>query len=98
MQRLVAYKPLAYKPAPSPPSEPLCQALYLPQGQTDSPHFHQHINKHLLNFIQICINVDDCKRIKTRISPKNSMSNSSLKAEEQFVYTFQTHAFIGKHE
>ena len=50
MQGLVAYKPPAYKPTPTPPSKPLCQAIYLLPGQTDSPHLHQHIDKNLLNF------------------------------------------------
>ena len=51
MQGLVAYKPPAYNPAPTPPSKPLYQAIYLLlPGQTDSPHLHQHIGKHLLNF------------------------------------------------
>ena len=51
MQGIVAYKPLAYQPTPTPPSKPLCQAIYLLPGQTNSPHLHQHIDKHLLNFI-----------------------------------------------
>ena len=45
MQGLVSYKPLAYKPTPTPASKPICQAIYLPPGQTDSPHLHQHIDK-----------------------------------------------------
>ena len=50
MQGLVTYKPLAYKPFPTPPKKPPCHAIYLPRGQTDSSHLHQHIDKHLLNF------------------------------------------------
>ena len=50
MQGLVAYKPLAYKSTPTPPSKPLFQAIYLPPAQTKSPNLHQHINKHLLIF------------------------------------------------
>ena len=50
MQGLVAYKPLAYKPTSSAPSKPLCQAIYLPPGQADSPHLRRHIDKHILNF------------------------------------------------
>ena len=42
---------VAYKPTPTPPSKPICLAIYLPPGQTNSPHLHQHIDKHLLNFI-----------------------------------------------
>ena len=45
MQKLVAYKS-----TPTPSSKPLCQAIYLPPGQTDSQHLHQHIDKHFLNF------------------------------------------------
>ena len=50
MQGLIAYKPPAYKPIPTPPSKPPCQAIYLHPDQTDSPHLHQHIYKPLLNF------------------------------------------------
>ena len=49
--QFVMQGPLAYKPTPTPPSKSLCQAIYLLPGQTNSPHLHQHIDKHLLNFI-----------------------------------------------
>ena len=45
MQELVAYKT-----TPTPSGKPLCQAIYLPPGQTDSPHLHQYIDKHFLSF------------------------------------------------
>ena len=41
---------VAYEPTPTPPSKPICQAIYLSPSQTNSPHLHQHIDKHLLNF------------------------------------------------
>ena len=46
---------------------------------------------------KFCINFGACKRTKNQISPKKSMSNACPKAE-QYVYIFQTHTFIGKHE
>ena len=39
---------------------------------------------------KFCINFGDCKRIKTPISLKKSMSNAFPKAE-QYLYILQTH-------
>ena len=50
-EQVVYNKPLAYKHTPTPfPSKPLSKAIFLPSGQADSPHLHQHIDKNLLNF------------------------------------------------
>ena len=48
IQEVVAYKLVAYKPTPTPHRKPLCQAIYLPLSQTNSPHLHWH---DLLNYI-----------------------------------------------
>ena len=46
---------------------------------------------------KFCIDFGECKRIKTQISQKKSMSNPCPKAE-QYVYILQTQIFINKHE